>query len=146
MDDQRFVVTANFTPISAQTTLQTLGMPFSFPANTHWEWMLLLLVTAANATMDVKVGPVTQPTGSTMRYGASDRMFGGVLLASTPVGAIANGSLAFGTPAGTTGLMILGELHGATAGTFDLGYAQNTSDAGNLTVLKGTLLRLARTA
>jgi hypothetical protein len=142
---------ADVGPITAQTTLQTLTglvIPITASATGIWFFEAFLLVSAANAAMDAKFG-WSLPAGCTMQHGAvaglgsempgfGDRSVGNArsLLNNE------SGTTQVATAAGTTGSFLAGMiLGGGTAGNAQLQYAQNTSDAGNLTILKGSFLR-----
>jgi hypothetical protein len=111
-----------------------------------------LLVNAANVTVDFKAG-WSAPTGATAQWGGSIGQpsagvagFGVPATSGTPtlLNAI-GGTQAVATNAGTTGVYLIGIFFdGGTAGNIVLQWAQNTSDAGNLKLLKGSTLQIKR--
>lgn len=122
-------------------------------ANEIWFFQAFLLVNAANATMDVKVG-FSVPAAATMSWAAISTFssslagFTAFTAASTPTGvnsesqseltATINGTV----PAAYAGWAFIA----GTAGNVTLQWAQNTADAGNLKLLKGSCLFLSRLA
>jgi hypothetical protein len=145
-EDFTKVLTADKTAISSNTTVATVGLPVSIASGAAQFLLLryLLIVSAANTTMDLKLGFVTRPTGTSAWFGAIDRHWGSVGTAATtgpPNAESANPVV--GTVAGTFGVEVAVVASGFTAsGTLDLGYAQNTSDAGNLQILKGSCVEV----
>lgn len=110
-----------------------------------------LLVNAANATMDAKFG-LSYPTGVTAVWGPISTTTGTIgsytlfTAASTPVAlGIQTGTIAQSTVNGTLGLQLGAVVNdGGTAGTVALEWAQNTSDAGALKLLKNSFLRVTK--
>lgn len=151
------VLTASLTGIKEQTTLQTLtGLGFELGASATEVWLLKyrLVVEAANTAMDIKIG-FTGPTATTTYWGGlgggsaiAAPSWGAVGAATTPNNVAAIGTTgAYGTAAATSGLAIDVSLFGGgTAGTFQIKYAQNTSDAGELKILKGSLYEAVKVA
>lgn len=109
----------------------------------------LLLVSAANATMDAKFG-WDGPTGGTASWGLGSGILGAGFSANSTASLIVavlaiGGTQAVGTLNGTSGAYLAGMFfEGGTAGNFTLRWAQNTTDAGNLVLLKGSFLRVRR--
>lgn len=143
---QQAVVATSLTAITAQTTLQTLtglGVAIGTSATERWLVRYTLLISTANADMDIKLG-VTVPASTTARWGSGEGVAAGaapVLLADQ------TGTVVLGSGIGVVGAFITAVvLGGATAGTFQIKYAQNTSDAGELQVLAGSCMEATRLA
>lgn len=147
---------ADLTAITANTTLQDitgLGVAIGASATEIWLVKYWLLVNFANATMDIKLG-LTGPAGATARWGgnvggsANISGFGALDVASTPVRPRVFGeSLALASLAGIGGIAAVAiVVGGGTAGNVQLQYAQNTSDAGALQVLKSSLVEATKIA
>jgi hypothetical protein len=150
-------VTADLTAITAQTTLQDipeLAVPIVAVSGAMYFVEYFLQVTAANAAMDIKFG-FTYPTGLTGRWGSSAT--GNNNLAAwglASVGTTPNplnpesASQQSATATSTTapfGYGIAGTfVSGGNAGTLQIQYAQNTSDAGALQVRVNSLVRYTR--
>ena len=150
------VLGANVGPITAQTTLQNItGLPVYIGASATeiHEFESDLLVSAANGTMDIKLG-FTVPAGCTMLWGSAAGLtsevpgFGARNVAGAPLALLAEGgNIAVSTAAGTTGLTIKGRIFGGgTAGIVQPQYAQVVSDGGNLAILKGSSIKQRRLA
>lgn len=130
-----------------------LGFAIGASATEIWLAEYYLLVTAANVTMDAKFG-FTVPASAAMSWGGQNGGSTGIpgfgFIVSTSSGQVpktAAESLAAGTLNGLAGIAITAIVFGGgTGGTVQLQYAQNTSDAGNLTVKKGSLLRATKVA
>lgn len=147
------------TTVSAQATPQAdphLLLAISNSATEIWYFEILLMVVSANATMDFKAA-FSVPTSCTMLWGTEAGLspdlaagFGGDATGSSPVALnTESGTQSFGTNAasGTQGIVLKGFIFGGgTAGNVNLKWSQNTSDAGNLTVKKGSLLRALKIA
>jgi hypothetical protein len=149
-------LTSNVGPISSQTTLQDitgLGLALGASATEIWQMKLLLLVNAANQTMDAQFG-FTVPAGCTMLWGpntgntATLQGWGAVTPANTPVVLkTASQTIAIGSVGGTFGVPITAIVFGGgTPGLVQPRFAQNTSDAGDLKILKGSSLEAVRLA
>jgi hypothetical protein len=149
------VVAADVTHTQSNTTLSDvtgLYVPIGASATEVWFWEAYLMVTAANSTVDVKFG-WTVPTAATMKWGAlspNTQLPGWVAYATaTTTTASLLGDQTFvpvaGTANGTVGLAYAGYIFGGgTSGNVQLQFAQNTSDASNLTIAKGSMLRYRR--
>lgn len=120
-------------------------------ANGIYEVTVNLLVGAANAVMDAKVG-FTGPAGAAFTWGASGTPnnnaagYGIATLANSPaVMKTISDSQAFGTAAGTQGAGFVGVLVvSSTAGNLTVTWAQNTSDAGNLQMMAGSYIKAVK--
>jgi hypothetical protein len=149
------VLSADMTAISAQTTLQNvtgLGLAIGASATEIWRVTYWLLTTAANTTMDLKLG-FTVPASCTMKwatFGLNSEIPSWATrgASNTPNAILAeSGTTSPATLGGTQGTTITALVFGGgTAGTVQLQYAQNTSDAGNLQVLKGSMMEAIRVA
>lgn len=134
--------------VAASTTLQDdndLFLPIGSGSELWW-FRLILLINAPNNAMDVKLG-WTVPAGTTMSWGAmANGTFLVVSTASAPTAVItAAGTSTSGSFNGTWLAEFGGVIVGAgTAGNVQLQWAQNTSDAGNLTFMKGSVLLAKR--
>lgn len=123
---------------------------FAVQANASYFFEAWLLFSAANATMDGKIG-WSVPSGTTMIWGsvgasATDWSMAGT--GGTP-GPLKSESQTrdFGTLTGTNGLMLAGHIIGGdTAGIANLRWAQATTDAGELKLLENSFLRVSRLA
>lgn len=142
----RKALAADLGSISAQTTLQTLAglaVPIGASATEMWRLFILLRLNAANITMDAKFG-FSVPAAATMKWGTTGGVvagWGGVLSGSTPAALLAESdTVAIGSPANADFGLALNAIvfGGGISGNVQLQYAQNTSDAGNLQVLKGS--------
>lgn len=120
-------------------------------ANSVWFFEAFLTMTAASATMDVKFG-WSLPAGATMVWGGLGTATGGgwqilgtagtVLAASTE-----STTPNFGSAASAFTLQLNGwVINSSTAGTANLQWAQNTTEAANLTMNINSLLRLTALA
>jgi hypothetical protein len=124
---------------------------FAVAANEVWWFDLILLISAANATMDFKCD-WTVPSGATMQWGATGTPnnnmsgFGPATVSSTAIGIDGSaGTPLVGTLNGTSGAMFGGFVtNSTTPGTATFRWAQNTSDAGDLKLLTNSFLRLTR--
>lgn len=122
-------------------------------ANTTYFIEAYIVATAANATMDIKFG-WSVPASTTMQWGgfgggtASIAGYGSQGVATTVVAIKgAANTLSIGTLAGTSGQVLAGNIFtSSTAGNVALQWAQDTTDAGDLKLLKGSVLRLTRLA
>ena len=126
---------------------------FAVAANEIYQLDLTVYITAANTTMDFKCG-WTVPAGTTMLWAplststTADPAFWSVPVASTPVGLLTeSSSYSLGTLAGTNGVVFRALVTvSSTAGNVQFQWAQNTSNASNLSVLKGSNIQLKRLA
>jgi hypothetical protein len=111
----------------------------------------VLLVSAANTTMDALFG-WSGPSGATASWGGdvggsvTSAGFGAPGTASTPVALLAiGGTLAVGTLAGTSGVSLKGIFFGGgSSGNINLQWAQNTTNANDLKLLKGSCIRVTK--
>lgn len=153
---QLSVLTSNVGPVKETTTLADitgLGLAVGASSTEVWRVSYWLLVEAANTTMDSKFG-FTVPASCTGRWGGivagsgTEAGWATAVASVTPSVALAlSGTSAFGTRAGVAGFPITALVYGGgTAGTVQIQYAQNTSDAGNLTILKGSVMEAVRVA
>lgn len=142
--------------ISASTTLTADStLKFAIGATEMWFFEGFLLVNAANTTMDMKIG-LSGPASFTASWGNGDVAgasvnpgFPSVAAASTPLAPLgAAGVVTLGTPAANLVMVhVAGWVTGGgTAGDVALTFAQNTSDAGNLLIKKGSHLKYYRVA
>jgi hypothetical protein len=154
--DVRAVLAADVGPIASQTTLQNitgLALPIGSSATEKWLMELFLRVSAANGTMDLKLG-FTVPTGCTLSWGILGGMigevpaFGARAAAQTPLTlATQSATITVATHAGNSAVAVAAIVYGGgTAGNVQPQYAQATSDAGNLTIPVGSLMRATKYA
>lgn len=150
------VLTSSLGAINTQTTLQDItGLPLAISASATEIWLVKywLIVSAANATMDLKIG-FTVPASCTMQGGA---ISGSAIQANGWTNApVANSPLAiatqattltFGTANLTNGIFLSYLVFGGgSSGNVQIRYAQNTSDAGSLQVLKGSSFEATKLA
>lgn len=143
-------LTADATPITSNTTLTNIGLAIPIGASSTEVWHLrgVLLVTAVNTTMDGKLG-WTVPSGASGRWiqnptGSFVQNLSNSPTAATTIAA----ALTFAT-ANVANMWLPIEalvFGGGTSGNVQLQLAQNTSDAGALTVLRGSHIRALRLA
>ena len=136
--------------IAASTVLQNDDhLSHAVTAGQIWFVEAFLLVNAANATMDAKFG-WSVPAGAAMTWGAggvagstAQPGYSAMPIGSTPIVMLgAAETLLMGTAVGTVGFHIAGVfVNGGTGGNLVLQWAQNTSDAGNLTMKANSFLR-----
>lgn len=152
---KRAVVASDVTHAQSSTTLSDvtgLLIPITASVTERWFFEAYLMVAAANANVDAKWG-FTVPTSTTMQWGALANLnnvagFAPGNSAATPTALASEaGTVAVGTGNLTFGVSLAGFiLGGGTAGNAQLQFAQNTSDASNLTVKAGSVLRYTRLA
>lgn len=148
--------TTDQTLTSSSTTLQNLtNLTFNLPGDgtSIYRVDALLIFNTANATMDGKIAFATLPSGA-VSYLLGDS-------GSTSLGYAVNAPMAVGTtpvaigaattaaPFGTgTGLVAIEFIFiivdGGTSGACQLQGAQNTSDAGAITLKKGSCLKITK--
>lgn len=148
------VLAANTGDITANTTLANvtgLFVPVGASATEIWFAEFVLLVSAANATMDAKFG-FTVPASCTMLHGTAsglaseiasfaDRSVGNVKSLLAAEGATTSVATGIGTSGTSLTALIFG---GGTAGNVQLQIAQATSDPGVLKLLKGSFVRYVK--
>jgi len=150
------VLAAGVGPITKQTVLQNitgLVLPISASATERWRVTYFLFVEAANNAMDLKLG-FTAPAGASGRWGAysaAGALTGGwapTVVGTTPAPILPLGTaLEFGTRAGVIGIPVTAVIKGGgTAGNLQIQYAQNTEDAGALSILDGSVLEAVKVA
>jgi hypothetical protein len=123
-------------------------IPIGASATEQYFFEVYLHAVAANATMDIQVG-WNFPTGVTILWGTMgvQAQWSNAAAAGQPNTLLAIGNvLTAGLAAAVDDAMfawgwIFG---GGTAGTLNFKWAQNTSDAGTLTVKKGSLMRITQ--
>lgn len=153
---QDFLLKSADQSISSQPALQDItDLSFSVAANEKWWFDGWLLVSAANATMDVIFGLNVSGT-VTSKWGVGPNNAPGTLggwtvtgTTGSPVGLLdeTQASAAVGTKAGLIGVSLAGLiLGGASGGTWGLRFAQKTSDAGALTIQADSVVFLRRVA
>lgn len=127
-----------------------LTVPISTSATEVWFFEAYLAMTAANTTMDMKFG-MTVPTSTTALWGpiAATTAGGFTQVQSAGGTAIAaldqTGTQTFASGNNTVLISLGGFIYGgATAGNVQLQFAQNTTDASNLTVKAGSMLRATK--
>lgn len=150
------VLSADVGPISSTTAIQNItGLALEIGASSTEVWRVSywLLVTAANATMDLKIG-FSVPTSCTLRWGSNsatgNNIAGGwgIPSSANTWGVIKNEGDTFviGSGIGTVGgvpfvALVYG---GGTAGNVQIKFAQNVSDPGNLSITKGSVLEAVK--
>lgn len=147
------VLSADTSNVSASTTLVDSGLQVAIGASSTEIWLaeFFILVSAANATMDAKFG-LSVPASCTAQWGTSAGL--GSEIAGFADRSAANtktllnnegATTSVATGAGTSGTGLVAVIFGGgTAGNVKLQFAQNTSDAGNLKLLKGSSVRYVR--
>lgn len=134
--------------ISSNAVLQNDdALLFSVQASTTYHFRLFLYVTAANATMDMKIG-FTVPASTTMAWG-SYAAYGSTLgsLAIPPTTNNIDAMLTESTALsfGTNGVSFVSVFEGiilvaGTSGNVQFQWSQNTSNGSNLTVKAGSFI------
>jgi hypothetical protein len=154
-----FVRKANDQSISSNTTLQNdsdLFVPVAANASYVFDLLLLAINAGGSAAGDMKYA-FTQPSGSSASYAqAAPHVNWPPAVATDFEAEWAGKSLDTGSPTATTaigltttifGVHIKGDLVvGANAGTFQLQWAQNSSNASASTVKAGSYMRLQQVA
>lgn len=147
--------TADASAITASTTLVAdadLKVTLNGVATDIWFMELFLLVAATSIAEDIKLG-WTFPSGCTIQWGVlssgntSFPSFGAQTTATTPVAlAIQTATISLGTAASSWMPILIGAwiFDGGTAGDVAINYAQATSDAGSLTMKKGSFAKITR--
>lgn len=136
------VLAADVGPISSTTTLQDitgLFLPIGGASTERWIVEVTLLVTGSTV-MDLKLG-WSVPASCTMVWNSVQGLLGQQALA-TPIATTQTEGTTIAVAADTsflTGLRALVK-SGGTAGKVQMRFAQNTSDAGNLTIKAGSCL------
>jgi hypothetical protein len=146
-------VPADMAAIQSQTTLQNIpALALSISASPTEMWLLKLWIIfiAASVTMDIKFG-FSVPAGCTMRWGtmglSSEIPSWGARGNTNVVVALQDqtGVVQPGTLAGGSGVALTGIVYGGgTAGNVQAQYAQNTSEAANLQIIRGSALEATR--
>lgn len=144
----KFKVQSADITINSQLVMQNITDLFfdiGSSATEVWLAKIYLLVTAANAAMDLKVGLAAGPVGAVAYFGvaasaANEWVTGGP--SSTAVSPLGfNASKALGTLAGVSAYPLTALIKGGgTAGAVQLQFAQNTSDAGSLTLMANSVM------
>ncbi len=140
---------------SNSTTLQNdndLTLVMSGNGTDLWFVEYYLIVNTANATMDIKVALSVGSTGATgTLYGLNSASVTFPTLGpQAPAGVPLQPSglttaIPFGTAAGTFGLSVAAAItDGGTGGSVRLQAAQNVSDAGAITLKKGSFMRATK--
>lgn len=131
---------------TSSTVMQNVtNLVFAIGANEMWSIQGILLINAANATMDFKIG-FTVPASTTMLWGnhsaAGTGSVAALDTASSRDAALTESSTqAFGSIAGSFIHVFYAVVFASsTAGNVQLQMAQNTSNASVLKVLKGSHL------
>jgi hypothetical protein len=147
---------ADSSPLTSQATPQSDDtLLFAVAGNSTEVWFVecFLIVNTANTAMDIKIG-WSVPTGTTMRWG-NGYVAGATGFAGFYSLGVSTSPTALYSEASTLSLggIIAGKnfvgpsgfvFSGGTAGNAVLQWAQNTSDAGNLVMEKGSFLRLTK--
>ena len=130
--------------VTSSTTLQNdNNLVINVGANEVWEFETYLMVTAGSATPDFKMA-FTVPSGATLRWSASFYTSAG----SAYSGVITASASAIGFP--TTGtvtetVLVKGIVaNGATAGTLQFQFAQNTSNNQAITVKQNSYMKASK--
>jgi hypothetical protein len=150
-------LTADVGPIASTIVLQDIaGMAVTIGASSSEMWLveMLMMVTAANTAMDLKLG-WSVPAGCTGSWGIVGGLstevaaWAGRVSTQTPTVGLASlaQTAAIATFAGTLGISVAALVQGGgTSGAVQARFAQNTSDAGNLSILKGSVLKATKLA
>lgn len=145
---------ADATPVNNSTVLvsdDTLNFHVSGNSKDVLFVEAFLIVSAPDVTSDIKIA-WSVPAGVTGYHGpisAASNIGGWVAVnAGTTAAALATslaGSFPYGTFAGIGGIYHGAQFFvGSSAGTISLQWAQNTADVANLTLLKGSFLRISK--
>lgn len=141
------VVASDVTHAQSSTTLTDVtGLSASIcTASTEvWQFSLWLRMTAANATADYKFA-WTFPTGVTMSWQSIDS-FNAPAPGGTPTGEkVQTDTYPSGSFNGTSLIQFAGFVYcSTTSGTLQFQFAQNTSNGSDITVKKGSVLRILK--
>lgn len=150
-------LSADATAITAQTTLQDVGLDFNIGASSTeiWFFEAMLLINSSDNTEDLKLGFASSPSGATASWGlgyvagAAFPGFSAVATSSNPqqVSGISQTQSVGSANNGTAMYAMSGWVYGGgTSGAIEIGVAQATSDAGSLTVKKGSWVRYTKLA
>lgn len=149
------MLAADMTAITANTTLADItSMSLTVAANESWEVEYGVIYNTPNATMDLKLGLTTPTSAAGWWAGTNYSSTGGQASwgsggpSGSPSALVSLATaLGFSSGNGTFGQTAKVILNNSTnAGTLKLQAAQNTSDAGNLIIKKGTYMRAHRLA
>lgn len=151
----RTLVATNFKPFikvaassvtkNANTTLASAGLSFTGVASAKYLVTYNLKMSAANTTGDVKF-QLSLPSGASGVSWLAPNT--GAAAASTPATSTAhNADLTAGSANGTFWVTIVSEITiSTTAGSVDLQFAQNTSDASNTVLTAGSTALVTQVA
>lgn len=133
----------------SSTVLQDItALPLAITNSPTEVWLVKYWVRyqAANTAMDIKPG-FTVPAGATVSWQTIGNMLG-VGVGAAPLAMLgAGGSQPLGGAALVASVLIVAWVFGGgTAGNAQFRAAQNTADAGTLTILKGTTMEAVRVA
>ena len=127
-----------------------LAVPITTSATETWFFEAFLKMTGANSAMDMKFG-MTVPTSTTATWGPLVKTTAGGFVQIESTGGTAVAALTqsdtqtFATINGTFLVALAGFIYGGgTAGNVQLQFAQNTTDASNLTVVAGSWMRATK--
>lgn len=136
------VKTADQTLTQSSTTAQDVtSLVLPVLANEVWVYELTLYLIAAGGNVpDWKFGWGTPPSGTTMDWGSMGAAFADVGTAGTVTALVGIGTtIARGSSNQNHGIVFRGRiLVSSTAGNVQFQASQNTSDASNNTILKGS--------
>lgn len=143
--------TSNSSAKTNNTLANDDTLKLSVAANEVWFFEGYLLPNGANTTMDMQIG-WSVPASTTMLWGAQSSMqvaaFSEFSTGNTPFATLTeSGALAFATTnvafaAAIAGVIVVS----STAGTVNMQWAQNTTDAGNLVLNANSWIRFTRLA
>lgn len=151
INNERWAVVANdVTHAQSNTSLSDvtgLLVAISSSATEIWQFEVQLATVAANATVDWKWG-WSVPASCTMLWGPLSQAGaayyynpGGPATSNTDALLVQSDTFAHASGNITSGLRLYGWIYGGgTSGNVQLQFAQNTSNASNITVKKGSLL------
>lgn len=157
-DNFQVGVVANDITVTASTTLVDvtgLGVTLGASATEVWFAKYWLLISAANAAMDIKVGFPAAPSSAALYWGpimGNSTVVAGWITTATSTAPAALKQALQSVSMGTTGAGVAGVeliaiiLGGGTGGAVQIQFAQDTSDAGALKILKGSIMEAQRVA
>lgn len=129
--------------VTSSTTMQDDDdLKFTVSANEKWHIRLILRMSAANVTPDIKI-TWTVPSGAVGRWWQVSDLVASTALPFTAIGLVSNISSNLDTTERTQvyeGYVVIG----GTAGTVQLQWAQTVSDAGAVTVHEESHLIVTR--
>lgn len=137
---------SNETRSSTTTLTDDTDLQISLAASSSYAVEIVAWVNTANATMGYKYGTAYSGTLSGLQYYRVYTVPGdvsGIATDEAGTGLIASTAVS-GATSGAAMVKINYIVHTTTAGVFSFKWAQNTSDAGNISILKGSHIKYTK--